>query len=264
MRRVIVNASAGGKHVSENTAAAKRDAEDERFGHEASKRAEQVLDRVIASPGIEESLELAPWAGNLRAQLTEAVRQTLLGETLPERPSLRQAFEAWRAARLAANDPRLEQWETFVDTWTWPLWVLLAVLALLVVLFADGVIFLVVGYIIEAVSGAGRSYPHWGLLYLWVCPALAVVVCIPLGWLNGVVARRAARRRQQRERLVSAEREAVAGRVFDDDLYQALSSRARAAIDAAKDEDGESRRRLLADGGRLSPVAAIAGARAFP
>jgi hypothetical protein len=224
--------------VSENTAAAELDAEDERFRYEASKRAEQVLNRVIASPGIEESLELAPSAGNLRAQLTEAVRQTLLGETLPERPSLRRAFQAWHAAWHAARDPRQAQWE-HVDTW--PYWVLCWVLFLLVVLFADAVVLLVVGYIIEAVSGAGRSYPHWGLLGLWVCPALVVVVCIPLRWLHGVLSQR---KREQKRRL-SAEWEAVTGRVFDDDLYYALSARAGTAIDAAKDEDAESRRRLL-------------------
>jgi hypothetical protein len=234
-----------GKHVSENTAVAKRDAEDERFRYEASKHAEQVLDRVIACSGIEESLELVPWAGMLRAELAEAVRQALLGETLPERPSLAQAFKAWRVAWLAARDPGLAQCATVVETW--PYWAFWWVFGLLVVVLVNGVLSLAV-YIIEAL-GARWSHTHWGILfYLCACPAL-VVVCILLWWLNGVLARRATRSRQEQVRQRWAERAAVTGRVFDDDLYQALSARARAAIDAAKDEDADSRRRLLADPG---------------
>ena len=91
------------------------------------------------------------------------------------------------------------------------------------------VVALVVGYIAEAASGALRSWPHWGLLCLWVVPLLMAVIYIPLGIADDKVAGRTNRGRLERKRLLAEEREAVTGRAFSEELYQALSARARTA-----------------------------------
>jgi hypothetical protein len=222
--------------VGEDAPAAGPGTADEQFTAEASMRCERLLDRLMPSP--DEPPGLAPWEVNLRADLGEAVRQTLLGESLRERPSAGQAFTAWRAAWLEAQAPRLTEAETVKENAVIAgIGSLIFVLALLA--FAAAVVALAVGYVAEAVSGALRAWPHWGLLGLWVVPVLAAVTLIPLVTLDDALLRRTNRGRLERKRLLAAEREATAGRAFDEELRKALSARARIAVDAAKDEAPE-------------------------
>lgn len=207
------------------------DVDDSAFRQEASRRSELVLDRVIASPEIQESLGFTLPETDLRGQLQKTVQGLLSAG-----PALAAWRDAWLETQAAAH---LDKEETAADSWAIVVCGIAGFLFALVL--AVAVVALVVGYIAEAVSGTLRSWPHWGLLGLWVMPVLMIIICLPFGVLDTVLVKHTNRARRAQKQLLATEREAVARRAFDDDLYQALSARARAAINAVQGGDDDLR-----------------------